>query len=100
MAKIDDRLSALFQGFQNPAVNIGAVWVEDAQMEVLKIRRKNAGQTHHWLWYISIGETGAQPTVFWDHKISDALVKAEKWKGTYVKSTKGPRGPRKQVAAG
>lgn len=92
MAKIDDRLDALQQGFQNPQLSTGNAWVEDAQMESLQVRRKNAGQTHHKLFYISVGEFGQQPTaIFWGHKFTDALVKAEKWRGTYVKLTKGPR---------
>jgi hypothetical protein len=98
MAKIDDRLDALQQGFQNPQLTTGTTWIEDAQMESLQVRRKNAGATHHKLFYLSIGEQGSQqPAVFWGYKFTDALVKAEKWKGTYVKNTKGPR---KAVAAG
>lgn len=97
MAKIDDRIDAIQQGFQNPAVSSGIHWVEDAQMEQLQVRRKVAGQTHHRLWYFSVGEHGQQPTTFWGHRFTDALEKAEKWKGTYVKNTKGPR---KQPAAG
>lgn len=91
MAKIDDRIDALQQGFQNPQLTSGTTWVEDAQMEQLKIRRKNAGQTHHKLFYLSIGENGQPPALFWGHKFTDCLIAAEKWRGTYVKMTKGPR---------
>jgi hypothetical protein len=97
MAKIDDRLDALQQGFQYPTLSIGTTWVEDAQMEQLQVRRRNAGQTHHRLFYLSLGETNQQPTTFWGYKFTDALEKAEKSRGTYVKHTKGPR---KAAAAG
>ena len=94
MAKIDDRIDALQNGFTNPFINSGNTWVADADMESYQVRRKNAGQTHHKLFYFSIGETGQAPmATFWGHKFTDALVKAEKWRGTYVKNTKGPRKP-------
>ncbi len=97
MAKIDDRLEALQQGFQNPSLTAGNTWIPDEQIESLQVRRKKADQTHHKLYYISVGESGGQMATFWGHKLSDALVKAEKWRGTYVKLTKGPR---KVAAAG
>ena len=93
MAKIDDRIDALQQGFQNPQVSMGNTWIEDAQMESLQVRRKKADQTHHNLFYMPVAEAGGQMATFWAHKFTDALVKAEKWRGTYVKNTKGPRKP-------
>ena len=94
MAKIDDRIEAIQQGFQNAQVTFGNTWVEDSQIESLrpKVRRKSAGQTHHKLFYLSIGETGQQATaVFWGHNMTQVLEAAEVWRGTYVKHTKGPR---------
>jgi hypothetical protein len=91
MAKIDDRIEEVQKGFQSPSFTSGTTWVEDAQMEACQVRRKSAGQTHHRLFYVSIGEYGQTPTTFYGHKFTDALVKVEKWRGTYVKNTKGPR---------
>lgn len=91
MAKIDDRFNALQNGFQNPQVTTGNTWITDEQMPQLQLRRKQAGQSHHKVWYLSIGESGQQMTTFWGHDLTDALVKAEKWRGTYVRSSKGPR---------
>lgn len=91
MAKIDDRIDALQQGFQNPQLTIGNTWVADDQMEQLQVRRKKSGEAQHKLFYLSIGELGGAPAIFWGHQFTDCLVKAEKWRGTYVKNTKGPR---------
>lgn len=91
MAKIDDRFDALQQEFQNSQVTAGNTWIADEQMPQFQLRRKKAGQLQHKVWYLSIGEVGQQMTTFWGHNLTEALVKAEKWRGTYAKSSKGPR---------
>ena len=98
MSKIDDQLTAIEAGFTNPVTTYGTTWVADEQMEALKIRRKNASQTHHRLAYLSIGETGQAPVVtFYGHKFSDVLIQALKWRDL---PTKSKRGPKKAQAAG
>jgi hypothetical protein len=92
MAKIDDTIDAVSAGFQNVEVRSGTAWIPDEQMEQLGVRRKKAGEVQHKLWYLSIGETGQPPAMFWGHRFTDALKKAMKWRGM---ETKGKRGPRK-----
>ncbi len=91
MAKIDDTLAAVSAGFQDVVVTSGMAWVPDEQIESLQVRRKKAGEAQHKLWYLSIGETGQTPAVFWGHKFTDALKKAMKWRGMETKSKRGPK---------
>ena len=91
MAKIDDTLEAVTSGFQNVEVRSGTAWIPDEQIEALQVRRKKANEPQHKLWYLSIGETGQQPTVFWGHRFTDALKKAMKWRGMETKAKRGPR---------
>lgn len=91
MAKIDTQLAAIENGFQNPTVTIGTAWIPDAQIESLNVRRKKSGQEQHRLWYLSIGEAGQQPAVFWGHKFNDCLLKALAWRGLPTKSKRGPK---------
>jgi len=91
MAKIDTQLSLIEHGFTNPVITTGTTWVPDEQMEPLQMRRKKAGEAQHRLWYLSVGETGATPTTFWGHKLSDALKKALEWRGLPTTSKRGPR---------
>jgi len=97
MAKIDERLDALQDGFQNPILTTGNTWLPDEQLPQLGVRRKKAGEAQHKVWYLSVGESGGQAATFWGYNLTECLIKAEKWRGTYVKHTKGPR---KQAAAG
>lgn len=91
MAKIDDTIAAVSAGYQNVEVRAGTAWMPDDQMEALGVRRKKAGEPQHKLWWISIGEAGQQPNVFWGHLFTDALKKAMKWRGMETKSKRGPR---------
>lgn len=94
MAKIDDQLVAIEKDFLNPEIRSGTTWVPDEQMEALQVRRKKAGEAHHRLWYLSVGETGQQLVTFWGHKFSDALKKALIWRGLPTAS-KGKKAPPK-----
>jgi CelD/BcsL family acetyltransferase involved in cellulose biosynthesis len=91
MAKIDDLITSITTGFQNPQWQAGNAWVADEQIEAYKVRRKAAGQTHHLLTYLSVGESGQTPTVFWGHKLSDCLKKALEWRGLPTKTKRGPK---------
>lgn len=91
MAKIDDTIEAVSAGFQDADIRSGTVWIADDQMEQLGVRRKKAGEAKHKLWYLSIGETGQAPAVFYGHRFSDALKKAMTWRGMATKSKRGPR---------
>lgn len=91
MAKIDDTLAAVSSGFQDVQVTCGTAWIPDEQIESLQVRRKKAGEPRHKLWYISIGEAGQQPAIFWGHRFTDALKKAMKWRGMETKSKRGPK---------
>lgn len=92
MAKIDTQLAAIEHGFQNPVISIGTSWVPDEQIEALQVRRKKSGQPQHRLWYLSVGETGQQPTAtFWGHRFNDCLLKALAWRGLPTKSKRGPK---------
>lgn len=92
MSKIDNQLIAIEAGFQNPEVHIGTTWVPDAQMEVLQIRRKKAGEAQHRLFYMTVGETGQPPVAtFYGHRFSDVLIKALEWRQLPTKSKRGPR---------
>jgi hypothetical protein len=97
MAKIDLQMAAFEQGFTNPEVKCGTMWVPDEQMEQLKVRRRKAGQSQHRLWYLSVGETGQSPTAtFYGHKLSDCITQALAWRGL---PTKNRRGPNAQASA-
>ncbi len=96
MAKIDSIMETLSAGFKDSDIRFGTSWIPDAQIEQLQVRRKKAGESQHKLWYISIGERGETPTVFWGQKFSDALKKAMSWRGM---STKNKRKPKEAVAA-
>jgi hypothetical protein len=92
MAKIDTQLASIEAGFQNPLLVIGTTMIPDDQMETLQVRRKNAGNTQHRLFYLQIGETGQPPTAtFWGHKLTDVLIKALQWRGLPTKSKRGPK---------
>lgn len=91
MAKIDDIITAVTSGFQDVEWRSGNAWVPDEQIESMGVRRKKAGDAQHLLTYLSIGERGQQPTVFWGHKFTDALKKAMKWRGMETKSKRGPK---------
>lgn len=92
MAKIDDQLTSIEAGFQNPEIRFGTAWIPDEQMETLHVRRKKAEQAQHRLCYLSIGETGQTPTAtFWGHKLTDALIKALEWRQLPTKSKRGPK---------
>lgn len=92
MPKIDDQFAAIEAGYVDAEVHYGYSWVEDAQMENLKVRRKNATQTHHKLAYLSIGERGQPATAtFWGHKFSDVLKKALEWRGQPTGFKRKPR---------
>lgn len=98
MAKIDTQLEAIEAGFQNPEIRYGTAWIPDEQMDVLKVRRRKAGQPQHRLAYLSVGETNQAPTAtFWGHKFSDVLTKALEWRQL---PTKSKRGPKKAQATG
>lgn len=98
MAKIDDQLTAIEAGFQNPELRFGSTWIPDEQMEALQVRRKKAGLAQHRLFYLSVGETGQQPATFWGHKLSDCLIKALEWRQLPTKSKRGPRKATNQAA--
>jgi hypothetical protein len=92
MSKIDDQLTAIEAGFQNPEIKYGTVWIPDEQMEPLHLRRKKAGEAQHRVCYLSIGEIGQAPTAtFWGHKFSDVLIKALEWRQLPTKSNRGPK---------
>lgn len=96
MAKIDIIVDALSEGFKDAEIRFGTSWIPDAQIEQLQVRRKKAGEAQHKLWYLSIGERGETPTVFWGQKFSDVLKKTMAWKGM---ATKNKRKPKAEVAA-
>jgi hypothetical protein len=81
MAKIDQVLDSLQQGYQDPTIQIGNAWVADKDMEALKVRRKKAGEAQHKLFYLSISEKGQSPEMFWGHKMTDVVKKALASKG-------------------
>lgn len=91
MAKIDSIVDALSVGFKDAELRFGSSWIPDAQIEQLQVRRKKAGEAQHKLWYISIGERGETPTVFWGQKFSDALKKAMTWRGMATKNKRKPK---------
>lgn len=91
MAKIDDLLTSITAGFQNPEWRSGTAWIPDEQIESFQVRRKKSGQTHHLLTYLSVGEQGQTPITFWGHKMSDCLKKALEWRGLPTKSKRGPK---------
>jgi hypothetical protein len=92
MAKIDTQLLGIEAGFQNPEVRLGSMWFTNEQMEGAHLRRKKAEDQQHKVWYLSIGETGQQPTAtFYGHKLTDVLIKALEWRGMPTKSKRGPR---------
>lgn len=85
MAKIDSVIESLSAGFKDAELRFGSSWIPDAQIEQLQVRRKKAGEAQYKLWYISLGERGETPTVFWGQKFSDALKKAMTWRGMATK---------------
>lgn len=96
---IDKTIEALESGYQAPTTAMYKVQMEDQYMEQIRVRRKKTGVTHHTLWCFSIGETGAAPAVFYDHKPSGAIKKALAWRGLPTSSRKKGDGPQPQQAA-
>ena len=91
MAKIDDVFTSLEAGINNPSTSLYRVLVEDKYMETVKVRRRDASLTHHPLWCLSIGETGAQPAMFYGHNPTQCIKAALGWKGLPTKTRKGPK---------
>ena len=92
MAKIDDVLESVGNGFTNSAISFGFMMVPDAQMESYSLRRKQGGQAEHKACWLSVGEMGQPATItFFGHKLSDCVKKALEWRGLPTKSKRGPR---------
>lgn len=85
---VDKTIESLEGGYASPITMLYRVQMEDQHMEAIRVRRKKTGVTHHVLWCFSIGEAGAQPAVFYDHKPSGAIKKALAWKGLPTSSRK------------
>src|SRR6185436_6653117 len=99
MAKIDNQLAAIVDGFQDSELRSGTTWVPDDQMEALMVRRKKSGQAKHKLFYLTVGETGQNQTTFWGYKFSDCLLKALAWRNLPTKNRRGPKAPQQQPVA-
>lgn len=95
MAKIDQTLSDITSGFQNPQTALYQTVVDSNQMPALNLRRKGDAAQYK-IWCLAIGEFGQNPTVaFYGHKPSECLKRGLEWRGLPTKKT---RGPRKQAA--
>lgn len=83
MAKIDDVMTALEQSFTatTPCTALYRTTVEDKNMEHAKVRRKGPKAATHLLWALSIGDSGKPTTVFYGHRPSECIKKAQTWLG-------------------
>lgn len=97
---IDKTIKALEEGFQSPQTSLYRTLLPDEYMEGLHIRRKVKGATHHQVWCFSIGEAGAQPAVFYDHRPTGALKKALAWRGLPTSSRRRRNGSEESVQQG
>ena len=86
---IDKTIQALEAGFQNPTTALYKTLIEDKYMETIQVRRRKAGQTHHPLWALALGEAGQQPTIiFYGHTPAQSIRKAMVWRGIPKKTRK------------
>ena len=91
MAKIDKLFAALETGYVSSKMTFGTVVVEDSQMETFKVRRApgTANQSHHKLWYLSLGEKeDTNPATFYGRTFSDVLKQGLEWRGIPTKRSR------------
>jgi hypothetical protein len=92
MAKIDDIITSIGNGYNDPSISFGYTMVEDKYMEQVKVRRKGPEAEQYKLCYLAVGEMGQPATViFYGHKLSDCVKKALEWRGLPTKSKRGQR---------